>query len=194
MFFAGSTPILWRKTSCEKPFYPQSGLWRHPNTAIPRSLLDHPPKSQTPPTPSMHATGRGHLPLGILFQPHRAADLPTFCDTLEIPVPKLPDWDLVSTSPHLPTVWQKVSPAKRSRGPDTPRKATKYRNGLTAWGSNPCCIYSLNWYLIVDHGSILHNGIFIVPICPVVSLVLRYGLSLDETWERSALSSLMPST
>ncbi|PIO30791.1 hypothetical protein AB205_0124000 [Aquarana catesbeiana] len=34
-------------------------------------------------------------------------DLAAFCDTLEIPAPQLPVWDLLATPPPPPTVWQK---------------------------------------------------------------------------------------
>lgn len=55
--------------------------------------------------------------------------LNVFCDALDIPVPQLPNWDFVATPPPPPVVWQKVLPTKRSRGPDSPPKVTKHRNG-----------------------------------------------------------------
>lgn len=45
-------------------------------------------------------------------------DLTAFCDVLGIPIPQLPDWDLVVTPP---TTWQ--------RSKDVFRKATHHRNG-----------------------------------------------------------------
>lgn len=55
-------------------------------------------------------------------------DLRTFCNILEIPAPKLPDWDIVATPPPPPTVWQKVPPSNRSRESDPQRKPTKQKN------------------------------------------------------------------
>lgn len=40
-------------------------------------------------------------------------DLRTFCNTLEIQSPQLPEWDLAATPPTPPTVWQKVPTSKR---------------------------------------------------------------------------------
>ena len=55
-------------------------------------------------------------------------DLDSFCDALDIPVPQLPDWDLVATPPPPPVVWQKVPPNKRSKGPEPSRRSPRHRS------------------------------------------------------------------
>ena len=53
-------------------------------------------------------------------------DLDAFCRTLDIPVPQLPDWDLVATPPPPPVVWQRVPPPRRPRGRDPARKSPRH--------------------------------------------------------------------
>lgn len=54
-------------------------------------------------------------------------DLENFCDILEIPTPRLPDWDLVDLPTPPPVVWQKIPPTKRPRDRDSPRGSTKLK-------------------------------------------------------------------
>lgn len=56
-------------------------------------------------------------------------DLDNFCDTMEIPVPRLQEWDLVDTPTPPPSVWQKIPPSKRPRERDSPRRPTKSKHG-----------------------------------------------------------------
>lgn len=48
-----------------------------------------------------------------------------FCDILEIPIPRLPDWDLVDLPTPPPTVWQKIPSTKHPRDRDSPRGFAK---------------------------------------------------------------------
>lgn len=52
-------------------------------------------------------------------------DVENFCDTMEIPPPRLPEWDLVDLPTPPPVVWQKVPPTKRPRDRDSPSGSTK---------------------------------------------------------------------
>lgn len=161
MLFAGSTPILWRRTSCETPKYSYTQI---PSciTLQKRRLLQ--PLLSTLQEEDVIYSSLSALPrsdrVNLLYciiqkiWPHSALpwkylSLSFLTETLCLhPLPH-PQYD--RRSPQLSDL-EDWKPSARLLNTETDELPEVLYPAVFA-------LY-LNWYLIADHGSALHNGIF----------------------------------